>query len=113
MRIRLLFISLLSFIALSCTDIAFDSEKWKNWELKSSENHLRYDMSDDLVENYNLVGKSRQDILNLLGDPDSIKKGLKEKYFYNLGPCRRGIDFGVLYIYFENDLVVKIDKFCH
>jgi hypothetical protein len=70
-------------------------------------------MSDDLIENYNLVGKPRNEILFLLGQPDNNLEGTEDEIFYDLGPCRRGIDFGALYIYFKTDTVIMVEKNCH
>jgi|SRR5690554_6257119 len=113
MKTHVILVLLLSAFIVSCTDLTFNSEKWKNWEIRSSENHLRWDMTDDLVENYGLVGKTRNEILLLLGKPDNNIDGTENELFYDLGPCRRGIDYGALLIYFKNDTVYKVEKHCH
>lgn len=67
-------------------------------------------MADDLVDNYDLMGKTKKQIIELLGKPDSEDSSLG--FHYDLGPCRRGIDFGSLYLKFEHGRVRHIDKHC-
>lgn len=107
------FLTLLFLIFLSsCTDVKFDTEKWKNWEISEWESHMRWDMVNDLIDNYNLEGKTQEEIINLLGKPDNWEENPQERFYYDLGPCRRGIDFGSLDIEFENGKVVNIKKSC-
>ncbi|PHR47039.1 MAG: hypothetical protein COA32_08945 [Fluviicola sp.] len=54
------------FILMSCTNRSFDSEKWKEWSYKGSDSFLRWDMADDLVDNYDLMGKTKKQIIELL-----------------------------------------------
>jgi hypothetical protein len=105
----LLFISILT----SCTDIAFDAEKWKSWNMQGSDSNLRWDMADDLIENYHLKGKTKKEIVALLGEPMDGVRAAGDVFSYDLGPCRRGIDFGGLYLTFFNGRVVKIEKSCN
>ena len=96
----------------SCSDISFNSEKWKGWNIKSDTN-LRWDMANDLIENHNLEGKTQSEIIDLLGEPESNVQNPSDDYYYVLGPCRRGIDFGSLIIVFKNGRVIKIEKSCN
>jgi hypothetical protein len=97
----------------SCTDIRFNSEKWKSWDNRESETNLRWDMANDLIENYNLKGKTQSEIIDLLGEPESNVQNPSNDYNYDLVPCRRGIDFGSLIIVFKNGRVIKIEKNCN
>lgn len=99
-------------ILSSCTDINFDSKEWKKWDIKTDTN-LRWDMVDDLINNYNLKGKTEHEIKELLGEPESNVQNPSDDYYYDLGPCRRGIDFGSLNIEFKNGKVIKIEKTCN
>lgn len=110
--IILLFFFLFGFLT-ACTDIDFDTEKWKSWNINESETNLRWDMANDLIENYHLKGKTKQEILELLGDPIGGLDPSSDVFSYDLGPCRRGIDFGGLYITFKKGKVTKIEKTCN
>ena len=52
---------------------------------------LRWDMVADLQEEFDLVGMSEEEIIKLLGEPDSKSNS---EWTYNLGMARRGIDEG-------------------
>lgn len=108
------FLTLLFLITLSsCTDIKFDKEQWKSWDITEVDSHLRWDMVNDLINNYNLEGKTQEEIIELLGKPDNWEDNTQKHFYYDLGPCQRGIDFGSLDIEFKNGKVVKIEKFCN
>ncbi|GAB1858671.1 hypothetical protein MHTCC0001_35110 [Flavobacteriaceae bacterium MHTCC 0001] len=47
--------------------INFDKQQW----LQKKE--IRYQMVDDLIENKYIIGKSKQDVIKLIGQPDSIE----------------------------------------
>ena len=112
---RVLIISIIFCLAVSsCHDILFDSEKWKNWEESESNMRMRLDMTNDLISNYDLVGKSIKEIEDLLGKPE--KECNSDDCFirYNLGVCREfGIGYGTLSIKFEDRKVIEVDKHCH
>ena len=63
---------------------------------------LRWDMVDDLQNNYELDGMTETEIIKLLGEPAS--KTIIE-WTYNLGMARRGINTGTLSLTFENGRV--------
>ena len=94
-------------------DIDFDSKKWKNWsELNEKDWNLRWDMTDDLIDNHLKKGMSIREVTKLLGG----KVFSSEKKFtmhYNLGPCRRGIDYGSLEILFLDGKLESVKKNCN
>ncbi len=95
------------FLILSCTkqiDEKFDSTKWKNWEETEATLFMRWDMRNDLIENYKLKGLSREEIIDLLGKPE---KEIKDQFRFNLGPARKGIDYGTLIFEFKNETVAN------
>jgi len=49
----------------------FSSEKWKNWEESEAEWSLRWDMMNSLRNNYELTGMTKDEIIELLGEPES------------------------------------------
>jgi hypothetical protein len=80
----------------------FDSGKWKNWEMAEDTMSLRWDMVDDLQNDYKLDGMTEEEVIKLLGEPESKSKG---EWEYYLGMARRGIDTGTLSLTFENGKV--------
>ncbi|MDA9773539.1 hypothetical protein N9B82_01165 [Saprospiraceae bacterium] len=77
----------------------FNSEKWNN-----SSNDQRWDMRRDLLKKDNLIGKTKKDIIDILGIPD--REG-RDMIHYDLGPAIIGIDMGRLEIEFVRDTVVS------
>lgn len=93
-------------MSISCsTDhrVNFDSEKWKHWVGTESTMSLRWDMRKDLIKKHKLINLTETEIVELLGDPEQ-KYG--NKYQYNLGAARNGIDYGTLTLEFENEKVI-------
>ena len=76
----------------------FNSEKWKNWTESESELSLRWDMMNSLRKNYELNGKTRKEIINLLGKPDNETNS---EFRYYLGMSKSGINTGSLTIKFS------------
>ncbi|MEM9000603.1 MAG: hypothetical protein AAGB24_10095 [Bacteroidota bacterium] len=83
--------------------IPFDSEKWKTQS--ETEMSLRWDMMNSLRENYELKGMTKSEIINLLGEPTQT---YDSKLYYDLGPSKRGINYGYLeFTFSQNGLVEK------
>ncbi len=68
---------------------AFDSAKWQDKARINLDNPIRIRMIDDLLKKYSFQGMSRDEVTNILGEPD------KTEYFkdewdmvYWLGPER-------------------------
>jgi hypothetical protein len=112
---QLITFAFLAMVLSSCHHIDFNSDKWKNWKENSEEEvSVRWDMTEDLINNYDLQGKDTLEIFKLMG---------KERldYFsnnifiarYPLGYCRKGISYGTLELTFKNGKVVNIIKHCN
>ena len=85
----------------------FDSHLWKTTHLDNeNELSLRWDMMNSLRNNYNLVGMSKNEIIKLLGNPDS-SFSTSTTFRYFLGYAHFGIDTGSLIIEFKNERVQK------
>ena len=82
----------------------FDSEKWKNWTESEEEWSSRWDMMNSLRNNHELKGKTKSEIINLLGQPSSESNSI---FRYNLGPSGRGINYGYLRISFDKNGLVS------
>ena len=84
----------------------FSSEKWKNWIETENTSSLRWDMMNSLRNNHELKGKTKQEIIELLGEPNEDKTNVSFRYY--LGMAKHGIDTGSLVIKFdEKDIVVS------
>lgn len=105
--------SLLLLTLAGCTDVAFDSETWQDWEENETNMFERWDMVDDLIDNYELEGKSIRQINQLLGVSKADCPNKNCVIYYNLGPCRSGIDYGSLSLTFKNDEVIDLKKYCN
>lgn len=79
----------------------FDKEVWET----DVEN--RYEIADDLIENGRLMGKSKDEIRDLLGEKEVDFNGDKWTYYIGTPPRLLQIDPDVLEIEFENDKVIK------
>ena len=79
----------------------FDSDKWITADLNSEVNwSLRWDMMNSLRNNNKLIGKSKKEIIELLGEPESKSNS---EYIYYLGYTKRGINTGTLTIKFSSE----------
>lgn len=84
----------------------FSSELWKNWQETETTSSLRWDMTHSLTQNYELIGKSTDEIIELLGTP--LRQSNRNMSYY-LGMSRHGIDTGTLTLKLENDMVLSYD----
>ena len=82
----------------------FNSELWKTANLNSEENMtLRWDMMNDLRNKHKLVGMTKKEIIELLGDPGDIASS---EFRYYLGYSKTGINTGTLIITFNDKNIV-------
>lgn len=76
----------------------FDSNKWKNWEETETTWSLRWDMMNSLRNKHELKGKTKTEIIELLGEPE---RKTNSEFSYYLGMAKFGIDIGTLTIKFD------------
>jgi hypothetical protein len=86
----------------------FNQEQWKTWVETESAMSLRWNMVHDLTSEYELVGMTRQEIINLLGPPDNENQKFHTSSYY-LGMAGFGIDTGSLIIKFKDGKVIKYE----
>jgi hypothetical protein len=79
----------------------FDKEKWK------ADIEKRYEMTDDLVDSGKLIGKTKDEVKELLGQEDVSLDGSRWTYYVGFKPSLFGIDPDVLEIEFKNGKVSK------
>ena len=83
----------------------FNSELWKTANLNLEENMtLRWDMMNDLRNKHKLVGMTKDEIINLLGDPGDKESS---EFMYYLGYSKTGINTGTLIITFNDKNIVS------
>lgn len=104
MKIKIVFIFLLLQVIISCGS-KFDAEKWK---IKSNEITYTYrsEMIDDLIENVQLKGLNPDQIINLLGEPDSVDDEIYLVFYYTIEE-EYGFDIDPIYLKY---LVISFDK---
>jgi hypothetical protein len=71
----------------------FDSELWINWEETENEPNLRWKMVDNLIKTEKVKGKTTEELIELLGEPNSVNS---ISLSYYLGMTGRGINTGSL-----------------
>ena len=89
----------------------FDSTKWKNWKESEMELSTRWDMMNSLRNNYELEGKTKTEIIDLLGKPDSEHSN--SDFSYYLGYSKQGINTGTLTFYIGNDGKIRAFNVSH
>lgn len=97
-----LILTTLTQIMTGCNGTEFNSEEWKNWEESEAELFLRWDMTDDLINDYDLKGMSTEQVIELLGEPEN---STDKKFRYFLGHTRQGINTGSLILTIEKDTI--------
>lgn len=91
----------------------FDTESWIDTP------ELRYEMSDDLIASKQLIGKTKEEVIELLGENDwlSWNDALKGKddnvWNYGLGiePGAFNENKDILLVTFKNNKVVSVDTY--
>jgi len=82
----------------------FESSAWINWDDTESTQKMRWNMINDLTNNYKLIGMQKDEVKKLLGTPSSE---YKNKISYYLGMTGRGINTGSLSLKFKDDIVIN------
>lgn len=83
---------------------SFDKDVWRTSPL------TRYKMSNDIIENGLLIGKSRDDITELLGNPDMYTTETQNVLIYKIGkpPSFFEAKEEKLAVVFKNDSVIRV-----
>ncbi|WP_323787143.1 hypothetical protein [Psychroserpens sp.] len=82
----------------------FDKHQWR------SEPTRRYQMVDDIIESQMLKDKTKDEVIMLLGEPNSVASTEKDFFLYRLGnpPSFFESKREQLLIVFEDDKVLKV-----
>ena len=80
-RIGLFFLAavIITFILINILEKSFDAKAWKTEPLQ------RYEMVDDLIESQILSSKTKREIIEILGQPDSKLNTSKDAFIYTIG----------------------------
>ena len=95
---------IISYILLRVNEKQFDQNSWHDQPLK------RYKMSKDIIASGLLVGKSKDEVIGLLGKADSSALIGKEHLIFRMGkpPSFFESTEAKLVIIFENDRAMKV-----
>lgn len=91
-----LLLALVLLFSLSACVKAFDGEKW------SENREERGSMMDSLQKKHELKGMTEDEIIDLLGEPES-KEESERTFVYYLGRASLGVDDRLLKLYFSED----------
>ena len=70
----------------------------------------RYTMSKNIIKSEMLIGKTKEEVIEILGEEFSIYDEEHIAYYLGFVPSMLGIDPDVLDIYFENGKVIKVSQ---
>ncbi|MBO6605633.1 hypothetical protein [Psychroserpens sp.] len=94
----------ISVFLVSIHEDRFDETRWQN------DPFSRYKMSKDIIENGRFIGKSKAEIIQLLGQAETSTLTGKEHLVYPLGKAPSFFESKDerLVIIFQNDTVTKV-----
>jgi uncharacterized membrane-anchored protein YitT (DUF2179 family) len=84
--------------------IDFDRTKW------ITEPGKRYQMTESMIESKMLVGKTKEEVINLLGGGQGFGTGDTAAYNIGISAGGLGIDPDMLEIQFKNGKVIKVSQ---
>ncbi len=84
---------------------AFDKKIW------NSVVHERYEMSKNIIEKELLIGKSKQEVIQLLGTKEFYTEDNRIMYTIGHIPSLFNIDPNILCVELENDIVVSVFQY--
>lgn len=111
--LKLVYTLLFTLTFVACHDIEFDSKRWKNYSEIDQHEPMRWDMVDDLINNYQIEDRDTLAVFDMLGRTALIHTVNGDIAYYSLGPCRSGISYGTLEVTFKDNKVVNIHKRCN
>lgn len=98
-------LALLFFFAISYyPNRDFDKEKWK------TDPEKRYELTKDLINSKILIGKTKAEVIQVLGIEDNEDRIDNWSYYVGFKPMIVNIDPDVLEIFFKNGKVVLISQ---
>ncbi|GGG54646.1 hypothetical protein [Paenibacillus radicis (ex Gao et al. 2016)] len=98
-------IALLGLLLLCACQSQFTADSWASDREKRSEM-----LSDLLNKNNNLVGKTENEIIALMGKPEEKLDEPSSQYVYYLGRAGLGVDDSLLVLQFDENWKVESHK---
>ncbi|WP_163409760.1 outer membrane protein assembly factor BamE [Flavobacterium ajazii] len=80
----------------------FEKRKWM------TDKETRYELSEDLIESEILIGKTKQQVREILGEQNNKYESNNWKYYLGFKPTLFGIDPDILEIEFKNGKAINI-----
>ncbi len=84
---------------------SFNSKKW------NSKIHVRYKMSEDIIQRNLLIGKTKEEVVELLGKKEVYIKNNLMEYYLGHVPGLFNIDPDILCIKFKENRVVDVFQY--
>lgn len=82
----------------------FDKNKW------DTDKDKRYELSEDLIESNMLIGKTKAEVLQILGDEGGKDNQDYWRYYLGTKPAFIMLDPDVLDVYFEGGKVIRVSQ---
>ncbi|MBX3165710.1 MAG: hypothetical protein KF900_14635 [Bacteroidetes bacterium] len=82
----------------------FDKEKW------FSDSDKRYEMSGDIIESQILIGKTKAEVREMLGDEENTENSDYWRYYLGFKPDLISIDPDILDIDFKHEKVIQVGQ---
>jgi hypothetical protein len=82
----------------------FNKQKWV------SDSEKRYELSGDIIDSKILIGKTKKEVIEILGEPDGWKEEDYWSYYLGFKPGLFGIDPDYLDIKFRNNKVITVGQ---
>lgn len=99
----LMYIYWISCIAYYPTN-SFDKNKWRN------ETEKRYELSDDIIKSKMLIGKTGEEVKQILGFADYMENGDFAMYYLGFRPYVFAFDPAVLNVEFKDGRVISVSE---
>jgi hypothetical protein len=106
-----LILSIGFFLLASCgPDYTYTREKFSRdkWINNKSE---RYTMSEDIIQSKMLIGKTKEEVKELLGEDTHLDNDNSVEYVLGIVPRFTNVDPDVLLITFEDGKVAKVKQY--
>jgi len=82
----------------------FDREKWL------TDKEMRYELSEDIIDSKMLIGKTKTEVRQILGDENNLERSDNWRYYLGLRPGFANIDPDVLDIEFKDGKVIRVGQ---
>lgn len=82
----------------------FNKEKW------FADKEKRYELSEDIIDSKMLIGKTKTEVQQLLGNEDNTKKSNSWSYYLGFRPGFFTMDPDVLDIEFKHGKVINVEQ---